>query len=120
VIWALLASGARIPTPGPYRDMPCYLPQVSMDPWGDDVPIVHVDNFSYGLLNPVLGGGVTGIWAMHFIAMLGFTIPGLFTAKMIINRNRATSFWGTFDNVRIVDLSSFRKLNTNSTVNSLF
>jgi len=28
-----------------------------MDPWGDDVPIVHVDNFSYGLLNPVLGGG---------------------------------------------------------------
>jgi hypothetical protein len=63
---------------------------------------------------------VTGIWAMHFIAMLGFTIPGLFTAKMIINRNRATSFWGTFDNVRIVDLSSFRKLNTNSTVNSLF
>jgi hypothetical protein len=21
----------------------------------DDVPIVHVDNFSYGLLNPVLG-----------------------------------------------------------------
>ena len=26
-----------------------------MDPWGDDVPIVHVDNFSYGLLNPVLG-----------------------------------------------------------------
>jgi len=76
------------------------------------VPIVHVHNFSYGLLNPVLGYlmsclgafiglrcatrarahtgtqralwlllaavslGATGIWAMHFIAMLGFTIPG--------------------------------------------
>jgi NO-binding membrane sensor protein with MHYT domain len=76
------------------------------------VPIVHVHNFSYGLLNPALGyimsclgaflglrcvararayGGVaralwlllasvslgaTGIWVMHFIAMLGFTIPG--------------------------------------------
>jgi NO-binding membrane sensor protein with MHYT domain len=76
------------------------------------VPTVHVHNFSYGLLNPVLGYlmsclgafiglrcatrarahagtqralwlllasvslGATGIWAMHFIAMLGFTIPG--------------------------------------------
>ena len=76
------------------------------------MPIVHVDNFSYGLLNPVLGYlmsclgafiglrcaaqaqahagtqralwlllasvslGATGIWAMHFIAMLGFTVPG--------------------------------------------
>jgi NO-binding membrane sensor protein with MHYT domain len=76
------------------------------------VPIVHVQNFSYGLLNPVLGYlmsclgafiglrcltrarayagrgralwlslaaiaiGATGVWAMHFIAMLGFTIPG--------------------------------------------
>ena len=76
------------------------------------MPIVHVHNFSYGLLNPVLGYlmsclgafiglrcatrarahagsqrvlwlllasaslGATGIWAMHFIAMLGFTIPG--------------------------------------------
>jgi NO-binding membrane sensor protein with MHYT domain len=76
------------------------------------VPIVHVHNFSYGLVNPVLGYlmsclgafiglrcatrarahagvqralwlllasvslGATGIWAMHFIAMLGFTIPG--------------------------------------------
>jgi NO-binding membrane sensor protein with MHYT domain len=76
------------------------------------VPLVHVQNFSYGLVNPVLGFlmsclgafiglrcltraraytgrtralwlslaaiaiGATGIWAMHFIAMLGFTIPG--------------------------------------------
>jgi NO-binding membrane sensor protein with MHYT domain len=76
------------------------------------VPVVHVHNFSYGLLNPVLGYlmsclgafiglrcvtrarayagarravwlvlaavslGATGIWAMHFIAMLGFTISG--------------------------------------------
>jgi NO-binding membrane sensor protein with MHYT domain len=76
------------------------------------MPIVHVQNFSYGLLNPALGYlmsclgafiglrcltrarvysgatramwlslaaiaiGATGIWAMHFIAMLGFTIPG--------------------------------------------
>ena len=76
------------------------------------MPLVHVDNFSYGLVNPVLGYlmsclgafiglrcltraraytgrtravwlsiaavaiGATGIWAMHFIAMLGFTIPG--------------------------------------------
>ena len=74
--------------------------------------MVTVHNFSYGLLNPVLGYamscigsflglrcvtlarsydgfararwlalaavsiGATGIWAMHFIAMLGFTIPG--------------------------------------------
>src|ERR1700761_8073031 len=80
--------------------------------WGVHVPLVHVDNFSYGLVNPVLGYlmsclgafiglrcltraraytgrtravwlsiaavaiGATGIWAMHFIAMLGFTIPG--------------------------------------------
>ncbi len=76
------------------------------------MPLVHVQNFSYGLVNPVLGFlmsclgafiglrcltraraytgpiralwlslaaiaiGATGIWAMHFIAMLGFTIPG--------------------------------------------
>jgi NO-binding membrane sensor protein with MHYT domain len=76
------------------------------------VPIVPVHNFTYGLLNPVVGYlisclgafiglrcatrarahagtqralwlllasvslGATGIWAMHFIAMLGFTIPG--------------------------------------------
>jgi NO-binding membrane sensor protein with MHYT domain len=76
------------------------------------VPLVHVQNFSYGLVNPVLGFlmsclgafiglrcltraraytgriralwlslaaiaiGATGVWAMHFIAMLGFTIPG--------------------------------------------
>jgi NO-binding membrane sensor protein with MHYT domain len=76
------------------------------------MPVVHVQNFTYGLLNPVLGYlmsclgafiglrcltrarvysgamragwlslaaiaiGATGIWAMHFIAMLGFTIPG--------------------------------------------
>ena len=76
------------------------------------MPVVHVQNFSYGLLNPVLGYlmsclgafiglrcltraraytgrgralwlslaavaiGATGVWAMHFIAMLGFTIPG--------------------------------------------
>jgi NO-binding membrane sensor protein with MHYT domain len=76
------------------------------------MPAVHVENFTYGLLNPVLGYlmsclgafiglrcltrarvytgatralwlslaaiaiGATGIWAMHFIAMLGFTIPG--------------------------------------------
>lgn len=53
----VIGIGARIPTPGPYRDTSCYLSPVSMDPWGDDVPIVHVDNFSYGLLNPVLGGG---------------------------------------------------------------
>lgn len=74
--------------------------------------MVSVHNFSYGLLNPLLGYavsclgaflglrcvtrarahdgvnrvpwlllaavsiGATGIWAMHFIAMLGFTIPG--------------------------------------------
>jgi NO-binding membrane sensor protein with MHYT domain len=74
--------------------------------------VVTVHNFSYGLLNPVLGYvvsclgaflglrcvtraracqgldkagwlslaavsvGATGIWAMHFIAMLGFTVPG--------------------------------------------
>ena len=74
--------------------------------------MVHVHNFSYGLLNPGLAYltsclgcflglqctararamqgaqrarwlllaavsiGVTGIWVMHFIAMLGFTIPG--------------------------------------------
>ena len=74
--------------------------------------MVTVHNFSYGLLNPVLGYavsclgaflglrcitraraytgfdrarwliaaavsvGATGIWAMHFIAMLGYTIPG--------------------------------------------
>jgi NO-binding membrane sensor protein with MHYT domain len=74
--------------------------------------VVSVHNFSYGLLNPVLGYamscigaflglrcvtlarayegaakarwlglaavsiGAVGIWAMHFIAMLGFTIPG--------------------------------------------
>lgn len=73
---------------------------------------VTVHNFSYGLLNPLLGYamsclgaflglrcvtraraymgyararwlalaavslGATGVWAMHFIAMLGFTIPG--------------------------------------------
>jgi NO-binding membrane sensor protein with MHYT domain len=74
--------------------------------------MVTVHNFSYGLLNPLLGYamsclgaflglrcitraraltglargrwlalaavsvGATGIWTMHFIAMLGFTIPG--------------------------------------------
>jgi NO-binding membrane sensor protein with MHYT domain len=74
--------------------------------------LISVHNFSYGLLNPLLGYlvsclgaflglrcvtrarayegrrrarwlilaavpvGATGIWAMHFIAMLGFTIPG--------------------------------------------
>jgi NO-binding membrane sensor protein with MHYT domain len=74
--------------------------------------MLSVHNFSYGLLNPVLGYamsclgaflglrcttramashgrtrlswlllaalsiGTTGIWVMHFIAMLGFTIPG--------------------------------------------
>jgi len=74
--------------------------------------VVHVHNFSYGVLTPVLGYlmsslgcflglrcttrarayrgaprvrwlalaavsiGSTGIWVMHFIAMLGFTIPG--------------------------------------------
>jgi NO-binding membrane sensor protein with MHYT domain len=79
---------------------------------GERVPIVHAHNFSYRLLNPVLGYlmsclgafiglrcaaraqahagtqralwlllasvslGATGIWAMHFIAMLGFTVPG--------------------------------------------
>jgi NO-binding membrane sensor protein with MHYT domain len=73
---------------------------------------VQVDNFTYGLVNPVLGYamsclgaflglrciiraraysgagravwlslaavalGTTGIWLMHFIAMLGYTIPG--------------------------------------------
>jgi NO-binding membrane sensor protein with MHYT domain len=76
------------------------------------IHVVTVDNFSYGLLNPVLGYamsclgaflglrcvtraraytgfgrarwlalaaisiGATGVWAMHFIAMLGFTIQG--------------------------------------------
>ena len=81
--------------------------------WGETtMPAVHVENFTYGLLNPVLGylmscmgafiglrcltrarvysGGIralwlslaaiaigaTGIWAMHFIAMLGYSIPG--------------------------------------------
>ncbi|HEY2076578.1 MAG TPA: MHYT domain-containing protein, partial [Streptosporangiaceae bacterium] len=74
--------------------------------------MVHVNNFAYGALNPVLAYvascigcflglrcttrarasqgraraswlviaalaiGVMGIWVMHFIAMLGFTIPG--------------------------------------------
>ncbi len=74
--------------------------------------LISVHNFSYGVLNPLLGYlvsclgaflglrcvtraraydgrrrarwlilasvpvGATGIWAMHFIAMLGFTIPG--------------------------------------------
>jgi NO-binding membrane sensor protein with MHYT domain len=74
--------------------------------------MVHVNNFSYGALNPVLAYvascigcflglrcttraraskgraraswlviaalaiGIMGIWVMHFIAMLGFTIPG--------------------------------------------
>ena len=74
--------------------------------------MVAVHNFSYGLVNPVLGYvmsclgaflglrcvtrarahtggaracwlvlaaislGAAGIWSMHFIAMLGFTIPG--------------------------------------------
>jgi NO-binding membrane sensor protein with MHYT domain len=74
--------------------------------------VVTVHNFSYGLLNPLLGYavsclgaflglrcitraraytgfargrwlslaavavGATGIWTMHFIAMLGYTIPG--------------------------------------------
>src|ERR1700744_5721401 len=84
-------------------------------PWpalGGDRVMVHVNNFSYGALNPVLAYvascigcflglrcttrarasqgraraswlviaalaiGVMGIWVMHFIAMLGFTIPG--------------------------------------------
>jgi NO-binding membrane sensor protein with MHYT domain len=75
--------------------------------------MIHVDNFTYGALNPVLAYAMscvgcfaglrcttrarafhgaararwliaaalaiatTGIWVMHFIAMLGFTIPGL-------------------------------------------
>ena len=75
-------------------------------------PMIHVNNFTYGALNPVLAYVVscvgcfaglrcttrarasqgaararwltlaalaiatTGIWVMHFIAMLGFTIPG--------------------------------------------
>jgi NO-binding membrane sensor protein with MHYT domain len=74
--------------------------------------MVHINNFSYGALNPVLAYvascigcflglrcttrarasqgrtraswlviaalaiGIMGIWVMHFIAMLGFTIPG--------------------------------------------
>jgi NO-binding membrane sensor protein with MHYT domain len=74
--------------------------------------MIHVNNFSYGALNPVLAYlasclgcflglrcttrarasqgraraswlvvaalaiGIMGIWVMHFIAMLGFTIPG--------------------------------------------
>ena len=89
-------------------------------PWGVARPrivtrgheLVTVNNFSHGLVNPVLGYvvsclgaflglrcvtrssyhqgrtralwlaaaataiGATGIWAMHFIAMLGFAIPG--------------------------------------------
>jgi NO-binding membrane sensor protein with MHYT domain len=92
--------------------MPCYLARGFDHIWGANVPVVHVQNFSYGLLNPVLGYlmsclgafiglrcltraraytgrtkalwlsmaaiaiGATGIWAMHFIAMLGFTISG--------------------------------------------
>ena len=79
---------------------------------GEPHVTVTVHNFSYGLLNPLLGYvmsclgaflglrcvtraraytgaararwlilaavalGAAGIWAMHFIAMLGFTIPG--------------------------------------------
>jgi NO-binding membrane sensor protein with MHYT domain len=79
--------------------------------WGDS-SVATVHNFSYGLVNPLLGYamsclgsflglrcvtraralagsargrwlvlaalsiGATGIWAMHFIAMLGFTVPG--------------------------------------------
>jgi len=58
--------------------------------------MIHVNNFSNGALNPALSYvvscqgpararwltlaalsiGTTGIWVMHFIAMLGFTIPG--------------------------------------------
>ena len=74
--------------------------------------MVHVNNFTYGLVTPVLGFvmsslgcflglrcttrarashgaqrarwlllaavsvATTGIWVMHFVAMLGFTIPG--------------------------------------------
>jgi NO-binding membrane sensor protein with MHYT domain len=78
----------------------------------DGPPVIHVHNFSYGALNPVLAYltsclgcflglrcatrgnasqgkararwlilatvaiATTGVWVMHFIAMLGFTIPG--------------------------------------------
>ncbi len=79
---------------------------------GDQGQMVHVNNFTYGLVTPVLGYvmsslgcflglrcttrarashgaqrarwlllatvsiATTGIWVMHFVAMLGFTIPG--------------------------------------------
>ena len=109
-----------------------------MDPWGDDVPIVHVDNFSYGLLNPVLGYlmsclgafiglrcvtrarayqglhralwlllaavslGATGIWAMHFIAMLGFTISG-----QTILYNVPLTILSMLDSVAVVAIGLF-------------
>ena len=85
---------------------------VSRTAEGSGLPMIHVNNFSNGALNPVLAYlmscvgcflglrcttrarvysgaararwltaaalaiATTGIWVMHFIAMLGFTIPG--------------------------------------------
>ena len=57
MIWALLASVRAFRHLAHIVTCRAIFRGVSMDPWGDDVPIVHVDNFSYGLLNPVLGGG---------------------------------------------------------------
>jgi NO-binding membrane sensor protein with MHYT domain len=84
---------------------------IGRGPSGDPI-MVHINNFTYGALNPVLAYvtscigcfiglrctsrarasqgraraswlviaalaiGIMGIWVMHFIAMLGFTIPG--------------------------------------------
>src|ERR1700729_4237280 len=56
-------SGDEVPTPGPgsfqvsgsYRENPCYLARGFVTTGGSHVPLVHVQNFSYGLVNPVLG-----------------------------------------------------------------
>jgi NO-binding membrane sensor protein with MHYT domain len=96
--------------------MSCYARHIAgrrgQAPAGGRGQMVHVDNFTYGLVTPVLGYvmsslgcflglrcttrarashgaqrarwlllaavsvATTGIWVMHFVAMLGFTIPG--------------------------------------------
>ncbi len=91
---------------------PTYRRAAGRAPAGGRGQMVHVSNFTYGLVTPVLGYvmsslgcflglrcttrarashgaqrarwlllaavsvATTGIWVMHFVAMLGFTIPG--------------------------------------------
>src|ERR1700727_2624353 len=104
--------------PGRPGDMSCYARHITggMGPrqalTGGRGQMVHVNNFTYGLVTPVLGYvmsslgcflglrcttrarashgaqrarwlllaavsvATTGIWVMHFVAMLGVTIPG--------------------------------------------